>query len=72
MPLRLRDRYLAQVIESLIQFAAEGGACSFRSEREGDELAITFTILDADRYHQVLSRVTDIEVTGQDRTEDRP
>ena len=57
MPSRLRDQHLAQVIEALLRYAADQHKLAYQSEREADDLTITFRLSEADFYHETLTQV---------------
>jgi hypothetical protein len=57
MPDRLRDRYLTDVFEALIQYSHEGGELRLHSVQEDDRLVVEITLDDNDAYQAKLSQV---------------
>jgi len=57
MPDRLRDRYLTDVFEALIQYSHEGSELRLHSRQEDDRLVIEITLDDNNAYQAKLSQV---------------
>lgn len=61
MPARLRDQHLRQVLEAVIKYSLTDASMSLSSERDDGGLVISLRLADADRYHECLAEVMDIE-----------
>ena len=49
------NRHLQEVCTALTRYIEDGASVSLHSQQQGSELAITFTLADADPYHPTLS-----------------
>jgi hypothetical protein len=59
-----RVEYLQEVITALSTYVNARGGVRLESSRSDDELAITFTLTEAEHYQKLLARLTDSDAAG--------
>jgi hypothetical protein len=59
-----RAEYLQEVIAALSTYVDAGAGVRLESSRSDDELAITFTLTEAEHYQKLLARLTDPDAAG--------